>query len=121
MVRSPLILESLLLIVTELVPAPRSTLPLIVPPLKVTLSLPLPLFWLPPRVPAPELKVRVLLPSPRFKLPLRPPPEEKAVVSLPAPKVTFSRFEKTMEPVAPRVPESEPETVRVSAIVVEVR
>ena len=72
-------------------------------------------------MPEPGSKVRVLFPAPRFKLPLRPPPVEKVEVSLPEPRVTFSRFEKAMEPVVPRVPEFEPERLRVSVVVVEVR
>ena len=39
-------------------------------------------------------------------------------VSLPAPRVTFSRFVKAMEP---RVPALAPETLRISAVVVDVR
>ena len=56
-------------------------------------------------------------PPPAFRV-LREAPAAIVAVSAPAPRVTFSRFEK---PIEPRLPLFAPETVRVSAVVVEVR
>ena len=69
------------------------------------------------RLLAEALVLRVSDPAPAFRV-LREAPAAIVAVSAPAPRVTFSRFEKLIEP---RLPLFAPETVRVSAVVVEVR
>ena len=59
-------------------------------------------------------RLTMSFPAPMLRLPMS---AETVAVSALAPRVTFSRFEKAMEP---RVPVLVPETLRVSAVVVEV-
>lgn len=66
------------------------------------------------------LRLRVSAPAPALREE-REAPVAMVAVSAPEPRVTFSRFEKVMEPVEPRLPELAPETLKVSAVVVEVR
>ena len=63
------------------------------------------------------LVLRVSAPAPALRED-REPPVAMVAVSAPAPRVTFSRLEKAIEP---RLPLLAPETFRVSAVVVEVR
>ena len=91
MLRLPPRVELVLLISRVFVPLPRSTLPVMSPPLRVTESDPEPLVYEPIEEEVP-LMVKELLPSPAFTVPItEPPPRVK--VSLPLPEVT--------EPTAP--------------------
>jgi len=63
------------------------------------------------------LVLRVSEPAPALR-DVREAPVAMVAVSAPEPRVTFSRFEKAIDP---RVPEFAAETLRVSAVVVEVR
>ena len=87
--------------VRELFPSPTLTAPVTEPPLIVTVSSPVPLVRLPPMAPAPEAMVKELFPPPRLRLSLREPVEPRVAVSLPEPRVMFSRFEKLIEPSVP--------------------
>ena len=85
------------------------------PPLIVTLSVPVPVVT-EPTEPAPLLKVSVLLPSPRSRLPLSEPPLFTVALSLPRPRFTDSTPLKAKPSMVPALA---PETSRVSAAMVE--
>ena len=91
-------------------PSPRLSAPVMLPAVMVTVSDPVPVVT-ELMAPAPELKVRALLPLPRFRLPVREPFEVMLALSLPSPKVTFSRFEKAMEPNTPELAPDIPSVV----------
>ena len=81
-------------------PVPRSSAPVMLPAVIVTLSEPVPLVT-EPIAPAPLLKVRVLVPSPRLRLPLNEPLLFTVEVSLPLPRVMLSMPEKVTLPSLP--------------------
>ena len=91
----------MLLIVRALTPSPRFTAPVTVPPLIVTVSLPLAAVS-EPIAPAPLSIVRVLLsPSPRLRLPLNEPSVDIVTPSIPVERLRFSMALKVMPSIVP--------------------
>ena len=93
-------------------PVPRSSAPVMLPAVIVTVSLPVPLVT-EPIAPAPLLKVRVLVPLPRSRLPLNEPLLFTVAVSLPLPRAMLSMPEKVT---LPRLPLPAPLIVRLLAV-----
>ena len=108
---SIIVVEVLLVRETLSVPSPMLRVPAAVP-LMVAESSPASALMVPE---APVLRVTESIPVPMLRLPAL---AAMVAVSLPEPRVTFSRFEKEM---FPSLPELVPKTFSVSSEVVEVR